>query len=98
VYLAALAHAYASAGRQSDALAILEELRRRSASEYVSPFDVATVLVGLNLRNEAFRALEQAYEGRAYGLVFLVVDPRFDPIRSDPRCTDLVRRIGLPTS
>jgi hypothetical protein len=56
------------------------------------------VLVGLNLRNEAFRALEQAYEGRAYGLVFLVVDPRFDPIRSDPRCTDLVRRIGLPTS
>jgi hypothetical protein len=77
---------------------IVEELRRRSASGYISPFDIATVLVGLNMRDAAFRALEEAYEGRAYGLVFMLVDPRFDPIRSDPRYTDLVRRIGLAAS
>ena len=73
-------------------------MRRRSSSHYVSPFDIATVYVGLNMHDAAFKALEAAYEGRAYGLVFLRVDPRFDPICSDPRYTDLVRRIGLPAS
>jgi TolB-like protein/tetratricopeptide (TPR) repeat protein len=98
VYLAALGHAYATAGRRAEALAIVNELRQRSASGYISPFDVATVLVGLNMRDAAFRALEEAYQGRAYGLVLMRVDPRFDPVRSDPRYTDLVRRIGLPAS
>ena len=98
VYLAALGHAYATADRRTEALVIVEELRRRSASGYISPFDIATVLVGLNMRDAAFKALEEAYEGRAWGLVYLLVDPRFDPIRSDPRYTDLVRRIGLPAS
>jgi serine/threonine-protein kinase len=98
VYLAALGHAYATAGHRPEALAIVEELRRRSGSGYISPFDVATVLVGLNMRDEAFRALEEAYEGRAYGLVLMPVDPRFDPIRSDPRYAELLRRIGLPSS
>jgi hypothetical protein len=41
------------------------------------------------------RWLEKAYEGRAYGLVFMSVDPRFDTVRSDPRFADLIRRVGL---
>jgi hypothetical protein len=98
VYVAALGHAYATAERRAEALAIVEELRRRSASGYTPSFDIATVLVGLNMRDAAFRALEEAYEGRAYGLVFIRVDPRFDPIRSDPRYPDLIRRVGLPAS
>ncbi len=98
VYLAALGHAYATAERRTEALVIVEELRRQSASGYISPFDIATVLVGLNMRDAAFRALEEAYESRAWGLIYLTVDPRFDPIRSDPRFTDLVRRVGLPAS
>ena len=96
VYLAALGHAYGVVGRRAEALAILEELRRRGRTGYISPFDVATVYVGLNRHDEAFRALEEAYAGRAYGLVFLAVDPRFDPIRSDPRYLELLHRIGLP--
>ena len=84
VYLAALGHGYAMAGRRAEALAIVEELRRRSSSRYISPFDIATVYVGLNMQEPAFKALEAAYEGRAYGLVFMPLDPRFDPIRSDP--------------
>jgi serine/threonine-protein kinase len=98
VYLAALGHAYATAGRRREALAIVEELRSRADSVYTSPFDLATVYVGLGMIDETFRELEQAFTGRAYGLVFIRVDPRFDPIRSDPRYHELVRRIGLPTT
>jgi TolB-like protein len=98
VYLAALGHAYGRAGRRAEALALIEELRGRGRVGYVSPFDLATVYVGLNMPDSAFRALEDAYAGRAYGLVFMPVDPRFDPIRSDPRYRDLLRRIGLPAS
>ncbi len=98
VYLAALGHAYGRAGRRSEALALIEELRGRGRTGYVSPFDLATVYVGLDRPDEAFRALEEAYVGRAYGLVFLAVDPRFDPIRSDPRYRELIRRVGLPAA
>jgi TolB-like protein/tetratricopeptide (TPR) repeat protein len=98
VYLAALGHAYGRAGRRAEALALLEELRGRGRTGYLSPFDLATVYVGLNMPEDAFRALEEAYVGRAYGLVFMAVDPRFDPIRSDPRYRDLIRRVGLPAT
>ncbi|HUF35252.1 MAG TPA: protein kinase [Gemmatimonadales bacterium] len=96
VYLGALGHAYAVSGRRAEALSLIEELQRRSRSTYISPVDIATVYVGLGRRDETFAWLEKAYEGRAYGLVLLNVDPRFDGVRSDPRFTDLMRRVGLP--
>jgi Flp pilus assembly protein TadD len=94
VYLGALGHAYAVAGRRADALAVVEELGGRGRRGYVSPYDLATVYVGLNMPDKTFQELEAAYAGRAYGLVYLQVDPRFDPIRSDDRYRDLIRRIG----
>ena len=95
VYLGALGHAYAVAGRRSEALSLVAELERRSDSTYVSPYDIATIYVGLGRTDETFAWLEKAFQGRAYGLVLMNVDPRFDPVRTDPRFVDLVRRIGL---
>jgi tetratricopeptide (TPR) repeat protein len=94
VYLAALGHAYAAAGDRNGALRVLDELRGRTGSSYISPVDIATVYVGLRDKDSAFEWLERAYEGRAYGLVFMNVDPRFDALRKDPRFADLLRRIG----
>jgi hypothetical protein len=50
---------------------------------------------GLGQKDEAFAMLEQAYADRYPWLIHLNVEPRFDPIRSDPRFAGLVRRIGL---
>jgi hypothetical protein len=56
------------------------------------------VYVGLNMTGETFRAPEEPYTGLAYGLVFLAMDPRFAPIRTDPRYSELLRRGGLLSS
>jgi hypothetical protein len=73
----------------------LEELKQ---SAYV-PHDygwlkLALIHAGLGDTDEAFVQLNEAYQQRAYALLYLNVDPRFDGLRSDPRCADLLARIG----
>lgn len=45
--------------------------------------------------DRAFDSLERAYEARSGGLIYLHLDPGYEPLRSDPRYTELVARIGL---
>ena len=97
--LGALAHAYASAGQREEALELVAELERfdkEAQREFVPRFGLIWAYAGLGDRDRAFAALERAYELRADRMAGLNVDPRLDPIRSDPRFTDLVRRMGLP--
>jgi len=92
---ALLGHAYALAGRTGDAEAALEELREVSRTSYVSPFDLARIYIGLGERASGLERLEDAYEERAIGLVWMGVDPTLDPVRSDPGFQDLLRRMDL---
>jgi eukaryotic-like serine/threonine-protein kinase len=94
--IASLGNAYAEAGQKSKALQTLSELENRSKQEPISKYQFALVLVGLGEKEEAFTALEQAFRERSTLLTYLKMDPRFDPLRSDRRYTDLLRRIGLP--
>ena len=89
-------YACAQAGRRPEALQALEDLRAMSEKRFVSAFLVAGVYVGLGEKDDAFRSLEKAYEERSGRLVYLGVARAFDPLRSDPRFRDLVRRIRLP--
>ena len=91
-----LGHAYAVAGKEEEALKIMDELKGLSKETYVSPYDVAVIYVGLDQNDKAFDWLQKAYEERSGWLKYLKVDPRFDPLRSDRRFPDLVRRVGLP--
>lgn len=93
---AELGHAYAVAGRQQEALKIMDELKRLSKESYISPYDVAMIYVGLGQNDQAFEWLQKAYEERSDWMRYLKVDPRSDPLRSDSRFTELVRRVGLP--
>ena len=45
---------------------------------------------------EAFKYLEKGYQERDEGLTYLAVDPLYDPLRSDPRFQNLLRRMNLP--
>jgi len=96
VYVGLLGSALGQAGKKADALRIFEELKRRSKREYIPPYDVAIIYMGLGQKAEFFSWTMKACEDRSSYLVWLKVDPVFDPLRSDPRFNDLLERIGLP--
>jgi len=94
--LAALGNAHARSGDHREALRVLEELNAISKQRYVPSHHFAWVYIGLGDKDQAFAWLEKAYEERSSYLTWLKVDPVFDPLRSDPRFADLMRRVGLP--
>jgi TolB-like protein/Tfp pilus assembly protein PilF len=95
--LGALAHAYARAGQREEALKLVAELSRIDAREPgYAPFGLIWAYAGLGDNERAFAYLERAYQERAGRMVWINVDPRMEPLRSDPRFRDLVRRVGLP--
>jgi len=87
---------YAVSGRRSDALRIAKETSALSAHTYVDFYQLATVYAGLGEKDEAFRLLEKGYQERSAGMPYLAVDPFWHELRSDPRFSDLLRRMGLP--
>jgi len=90
-----LIRAYAHAGRRADALRLLAELKHRRESGYVPAGAFVNAYLGLGDNEQAFAWLEQAYREHSNILMFLKTHPYFDPLRSDPRFQDLVRRVGL---
>jgi adenylate cyclase len=92
---AELAHTYAVSGDREKAQKIIAELKEVAKSKYVSSFQIAAIYAGLGEKDQAFASLEKAYAERSDGLVNLNAEQRFDSLRSDPRFTDLARRVGL---
>ena len=93
---ALLAHAYALAGRKTDAYDELKKLQTRSRQQYISPAYFAIIWVALGNRDQAFAALDQAYQDRSEHVLYLGLEPIVDPLRSDPRFDGLLHKIGLP--
>jgi serine/threonine protein kinase/tetratricopeptide (TPR) repeat protein len=92
---AGLANAYAVAGRRTEALAVLEELKSRRAAQYVSPWALASIYARLGEDETALDWLDRAYAEHDSTLVWVKVHPRFDRLRDHPRYQDLLRRMGL---
>jgi TolB-like protein/DNA-binding winged helix-turn-helix (wHTH) protein/cytochrome c-type biogenesis protein CcmH/NrfG len=94
LFRALLGHVYGRAGEKAKALGILKELTTMSTQRYVSPMDFAVIFAGLGDVDSTFQWLENAYETRAtrvHELPWMY----FDSVRSDPRYSDLIKRIGL---
>ena len=96
VVLSSLAHALGVAGETQEARALLEELRQLEARRYVPPYGLALVHLGLGERGAALGRLRQAFELREPNLLWLGVNPRFDPLRADAEFKELLRRVGVP--
>ena len=94
--VAALGYAYAAAGKRDEALRILTDLNRLRKTAYVSPYAIGVIHVALGERAQALQWLQRAYEDRDVRMVEIRVDPRLDPLRSDPRFQDLLRRMNFP--
>ena len=90
-----LGNAYARAGRQEDARKTITQLEAHVQKNGVGRYEIALVYAGLGKKQEAFKSLEEAFAAHDVGLLYLKIDPCLDPLRSDPRFDDLVRRVGL---
>ena len=91
--VALLGGAYATAGRKSEADAILRELEAWSAREYVPPFHVSWVHAALGDRDATFESLGRAITERNALCWWIRYSPHFQELRSDPRIGSLLERI-----
>lgn len=99
IALANLCGVYAHSGRKAEAQQILQQIRAMREQSYAPAVVLAYCHAFLNEVEEAFVWLEQALAERNGELFFLNVLPdRWSSFRRDPRFTDLLRRIGLPTT
>jgi len=82
-------------GKRDEAFRIIAEMKERSKQQYISPLAFATVYVTVGDKEQALEHLEKAYTERFPFLRGLKVGRPWDSLRSDPRFTDLLKRIGL---
>ena len=94
IFNANLAYAYAASGRQEEALKIAKDLEDQQSRHSSTDANIALIYVGLGDLDQAMIWLEKAYQARFNPSILL--RPAFDPLRSDARFQDLLRRIGLP--
>jgi len=90
-----LGNAYARAGQRAEANQTVSTLKDYVQKRGVGTYEIALVYAGLGNKDEAFAWLEKSYKARDKGLTYLKLDPCVDPLRSDPRFQDLLRRMGL---
>ena len=91
-----LARAYAIARRPADCERVLAEMHQTFDRDYAEPLGFAMVYAALGRADEAFHWLERAAQARTgFFAMWVNGDPRLDPLRNDPRMTDLLRRMGL---
>jgi tetratricopeptide (TPR) repeat protein len=88
-------YVFARMGRVEEAQIVLQTLLSLARERYVPPYAMALVHAGLGEFEWALQWLERSYDARDVHLVFLTVDPKWDPLRSEPRFSNLLRRCGF---
>ncbi|MCW3981539.1 MAG: protein kinase, partial [Candidatus Bathyarchaeota archaeon] len=94
--VANLARAYAMSGKKQEAETLLQELQERNKSGYVSPIYFAEVYVSFGNKDEAIKWLEKAHQEQSYGMLFIRIWPFWDPLRSEPKFDQIIRRMNFP--
>jgi tetratricopeptide (TPR) repeat protein len=91
---ASLAYIYAVSGNRYEARKMLNELKELAKKRYIPPGNFALIYIGLGEKDEAFACLENSFVNHSI-YPFIKVDPMYDSLRSDPRFTNLLRRMNL---
>jgi len=95
-FASALESGFRSAGWKGALTKGIEIRQLQRKTGYLSAYKIATMYADLGDKEQAFHWLNAAYQERDFFLLGLKTDFLLDPLRSDPRYADLLRRIGLP--
>ncbi|MBI4830486.1 MAG: tetratricopeptide repeat protein [Candidatus Lindowbacteria bacterium] len=87
--------ACAKCGKGDEARRTRSDLIERSKKGYVPPSGIARLYIVLDETEPAFEWLNKALQKRDFFLRYLKVERTFDPIRSDPRCAEMLKQMGL---
>ena len=92
-YFAGLARSYALNGQPQEAKRVLARLTSVSGHQSANPYQIALIYLALGERDRSLDWLERARKERSWLLIYLKVDPRVDPLRSDPRFNEVLKQI-----
>ena len=95
-FASALEQGFRSAGWKGALTKAIETRQAQRKTGYSSAYDIAALYADLGDKDHAFRWLNTAYQERDSKLELLKTDFLLDPLRSDPRFAELVRKVGLP--
>jgi tetratricopeptide (TPR) repeat protein len=98
LYLTALGATYAAAGKTEQARAVLERITQTMVHGYVSPYLRALIHLHLGERERALELLQQAHSIRDAWIVWLGVEPQWDPMRGDPAFEAILRDLRHPAA
>jgi tetratricopeptide (TPR) repeat protein len=87
--------AYEGLGRRGEANQVLEDLLEQAKKAYVPSVLLANLFFVLGEKDEGFNCLNKGYEERDSTILEIKADPVFDSVRSDPRFTALLKKMGL---
>lgn len=88
----------AATDRRDEALTILAALEHRAGEQYVPPYAIALVNLGLGRREAAYKWLGRAVAARDVHVVYLPVDPKWDACRGDSAFVEMLESLGMPVS
>jgi TolB-like protein len=95
-FAAALDQGFRSSGWSGALTQAIKTLQARHKTRYFSPWMIARLYADLGDKERAFEWLDTAYRERDFLLLGIATQFQFDPLRSDPRFAELVRKVGLP--
>ncbi len=90
-----IGNVYGRMGRATEAHESISRLQERVESDGIGRYEIAIVYAGLGEKDQAFDWLEKSFGAHDKGLTYLKIDPCLDPLRSDPRFHNLLRRVGF---
>ena len=94
-YDAHLVRALAALGQPEEAQAILDRLEEESQEHYLRSEILAMGYGAVGAFDKAFACLQEALADRSAGLIFVHLDPGYEPLRLDPRFAEIVKAVGV---
>ena len=94
-FMAQLGMAYAQSGDRAQAQKVLDQMKK-SSPPHLPNYSIAMVYATLADKAQTVSWLKKGYEEHNDDMIYMKIEPVFDPVRSDPRFQDLIRRIGFP--